>query len=278
MKKTEGFHLNQWELTDRVVMEDFNRDNLLIDTALSALSGDLTGQAADWNAALDAARKELGLAIQSGDAALSSRISSLDSKQTQALNTAKNQLNASLQSAKTALEAADAALDAKRQGLLDAARTALEAEDQRLDGCKLQWYHIGHGEINAMNVTGVQQLPLGDPRMGDYYIVLFDFQLTAPAVSILGHESGTQHRIMSNSGCPSYSGLLAPAAKETQMVGFPLKRPQGLVRTLSLGANFFAAYSSCTWGNFKTLSLFNQQPASSTPASYLGSVDVYGIK
>ena len=101
MKKTEGFHLNQWELTDRVVMEDFNRDNLLIDTALSALSGDLTGQAADWNAALDAARKELGQAIQSGDAALSSRISSLDSKQTQALNTAKNQLNASLQSAKT---------------------------------------------------------------------------------------------------------------------------------------------------------------------------------
>ena len=34
MNKTANFQLNQWEKTDRIMMEDFNRDNAAIDTAL----------------------------------------------------------------------------------------------------------------------------------------------------------------------------------------------------------------------------------------------------
>lgn len=36
MKKTAQFGLNQWEMSDRIQMEDFNRDNAIIDAALAA--------------------------------------------------------------------------------------------------------------------------------------------------------------------------------------------------------------------------------------------------
>ena len=34
MNKTANFQLTQWEKTDRIMMEDFNRDNAAIDAAL----------------------------------------------------------------------------------------------------------------------------------------------------------------------------------------------------------------------------------------------------
>lgn len=37
MKQTEYFNLNQWELTDRIRMEDFNADNARIEAALAEL-------------------------------------------------------------------------------------------------------------------------------------------------------------------------------------------------------------------------------------------------
>ena len=37
MNKTENYQLNQWELTDRIRMEDFNGDNEKIDAALAGL-------------------------------------------------------------------------------------------------------------------------------------------------------------------------------------------------------------------------------------------------
>lgn len=39
MTKTEYYSLNQWTLSDRVRMEDFNHDNAQIDAALHALAG-----------------------------------------------------------------------------------------------------------------------------------------------------------------------------------------------------------------------------------------------
>lgn len=34
MKKTAQFGLNQWEMSDRIQMQDFNRDNAAIEAAL----------------------------------------------------------------------------------------------------------------------------------------------------------------------------------------------------------------------------------------------------
>lgn len=38
MKQTEKYQLNQWELTDRIQMEDFNNNNLKIEAALEGVT------------------------------------------------------------------------------------------------------------------------------------------------------------------------------------------------------------------------------------------------
>ena len=55
MNKTENYQLSQWELADRIQMEDFNGDNEKVDAALK-------GQA-ETAAAETAAREELAAAV-----------------------------------------------------------------------------------------------------------------------------------------------------------------------------------------------------------------------
>ena len=43
MKYTEHYQLNQWDAADRVLREDFNRDNEKIETALAAVQDQLNG-------------------------------------------------------------------------------------------------------------------------------------------------------------------------------------------------------------------------------------------
>lgn len=44
MQQTEQFKLNQWQKDDRIRMDDFNTDNLKIETALQALNQGLEGK------------------------------------------------------------------------------------------------------------------------------------------------------------------------------------------------------------------------------------------
>lgn len=46
MKQTENYQLNQWESTDRIMMEDFNNDNAKLDAALAGQGSQLTALAA----------------------------------------------------------------------------------------------------------------------------------------------------------------------------------------------------------------------------------------
>ena len=45
MKKTAQFGLNQWEMSDRIQMQDFNRDNETIDAALETIPHFVIGTA-----------------------------------------------------------------------------------------------------------------------------------------------------------------------------------------------------------------------------------------
>ena len=44
MNKTANFQLTQWEKTDRIMMEDFNRDNAAIDAALKSNADAITAR------------------------------------------------------------------------------------------------------------------------------------------------------------------------------------------------------------------------------------------
>ena len=46
MNKTPNYQLNQWAKSDRVLMDDFNADNLKIDSALNALAATVSGHTA----------------------------------------------------------------------------------------------------------------------------------------------------------------------------------------------------------------------------------------
>ena len=47
MKQTSNYQLNQWEKTDRILMEDFNGDNAKVDAALKAQASDMASLAAE---------------------------------------------------------------------------------------------------------------------------------------------------------------------------------------------------------------------------------------
>ena len=51
MNKTANFQLTQWEKTDRIMMEDFNRDNAAIDAALKGNADAVAAETAAREAA-----------------------------------------------------------------------------------------------------------------------------------------------------------------------------------------------------------------------------------
>ena len=52
MKQTQNYQLNQWELTDRIQMEDFNSDNEKTDAALQGLVQQIASERAEVDATL----------------------------------------------------------------------------------------------------------------------------------------------------------------------------------------------------------------------------------
>lgn len=63
MNKTANFQLNQWEKTDRIMMEDFNRDNAAIDTALKGNADAVAAETAARKAADTELGKKAGLQL-----------------------------------------------------------------------------------------------------------------------------------------------------------------------------------------------------------------------
>lgn len=63
MNKTANFQLNQWEKTDRIMMEDFNRDNAAIDTALKSNADAVAAETAAREAADTELDKKAGLQL-----------------------------------------------------------------------------------------------------------------------------------------------------------------------------------------------------------------------
>ena len=63
MNKTANFQLTQWEKTDRIMMEDFNRDNAAIDAALKSSADAVAAETAAREAADTALGKKAGLQL-----------------------------------------------------------------------------------------------------------------------------------------------------------------------------------------------------------------------
>ena len=100
MNYTENYRLNQWDPEDRILREDFNRDNANVESGLTTLKQGLETETKSREAAVSAARQEA----------------------TQAVNAAKQEASQALAAAAGALESskADKTALAQLQALVDA--------------------------------------------------------------------------------------------------------------------------------------------------------------
>ncbi len=64
MRKTETYQLNQWDPADRIMMEDFNRDNARIEAAIAAVKAEAAADRAAWKAAMEAERAARQAAVE----------------------------------------------------------------------------------------------------------------------------------------------------------------------------------------------------------------------
>lgn len=80
MRKTEQYQLNQWDRSDRILMEDFNEDNARIDAALAALRTLGAGESARLDAALAALERRSQDALSAARTALQGDISRLETE------------------------------------------------------------------------------------------------------------------------------------------------------------------------------------------------------
>lgn len=72
MKQTENYQLNQWDPEDRILREDFNRDNANVENGLTTLQKGLTAETQNREMAVAAARQEASQALSTAAGALES--------------------------------------------------------------------------------------------------------------------------------------------------------------------------------------------------------------
>ena len=72
MNYTENYRLNQWDPEDRLLREDFNRDNANVESGLVSLKQDLQTEVQNREAAVTAAKQEASQALTAAAGSLES--------------------------------------------------------------------------------------------------------------------------------------------------------------------------------------------------------------
>lgn len=75
MNYTENYRLNQWDPEDRILREDFNRDNTNVEGGLTKLQQGLEQEAKDREAAVTAAKQEATQAVTAAKGEMSEELS-----------------------------------------------------------------------------------------------------------------------------------------------------------------------------------------------------------
>ena len=79
MNYTENYRLNQWDAEDRILREDFNRDNANVDSGLSTLKQGLETETRSREEAVSAAKQEAAQAVAAAKQEASEGLAALES-------------------------------------------------------------------------------------------------------------------------------------------------------------------------------------------------------
>ena len=135
--QTEHYGLNQWSLTDGVLMDDFNHDNQLVDSALTALDGKIGTSATAVEGRLNTSMTALENRFSTSLSALRSDVTELDTRMDTSLPALEDRFNASLNSVNKNITALDSKTGTSLSALENALNTsfaALEENISALDG------------------------------------------------------------------------------------------------------------------------------------------------
>lgn len=144
MNYTENYRLNQWDPEDRILREDFNRDNANVESGLTTLKQGLETETKSREAAVSAARQEA----------------------TQAVNAAKQEASQALAAAAGALESSKADKTALAQ---------LQAQVDAMPFVKLR-------EVTVSQSANQVDVDVQDIKLDQYAYVLFMTQLYTDGV------------------------------------------------------------------------------------------------
>lgn len=264
MNKTERYRLNQWDMSDRIEMKDFNADNAAIEAALSALSAE--GPRLD--AALAAEKSRI-------DAALAAEGSRLDA----ALAAEKSRIDAALAAAKTELSNAIATEKSRVNTELakKALASDLTAQVSRLESGKLEFATLLDTTFTASGSTYPVTVP--GSEIGKCAIaaaILPPSSLPNNSTFHTNTESeGT--RVVSAAGS-SYAGILQYVKERTNLlVFFPMKQSSNPIYGISIANQaVFFFYSPVTYSALTRLMI--KVPSGTSTLSGSGTLRIYGIR
>ena len=235
MKKTAHYELSQWELEDRVLMEDFNRDNAKLDAAVAAA---------------------MAMAVSEGRR--------LDS----ALSTAKSQLQSSLNTSRTQLQGAIDTTDSRLSASLDALKTGLEAEDRRLDSTKLEIVTVLSKVVPAASAS-LRQVSVRDIAFGDFLFFAVCLEgLSSGRINVNGMEDSRFSILGASSTGSGALGSLNSLSRDAFLF-FPLKNPEAYVACRQIEGGFSGGYAKLAYKDIQTLDLIGS-PGSTPKLTIIG--------
>ena len=251
MKTTAHYELNQWELEDRVLMEDFNRDNAKLDAAVAAAMAKAVSEGQRLDGALSTAKSQLQSSINTNKTQLQNKIDAVKQELQGALNTSQTQLQG-------ALDTADSRLTAS----LNALKVSLEAEDRRLDGAKLEIVTALSKVVPAAS-SSPRHVDISSVAFGDF--LLFAICLEGIASAQINLNSSKDAWFSMPGSSSSASGALGSLNNlgRGAFLFFPLKNPDAYVACRQIEGGFTSGYAKLAYKDIRTLDLTG--PAGSTP-------------
>lgn len=206
MRQTEHYELNQWDLTDRIRMSDFNADNLKIAAALAGLNG----QAAGLTTQISGLTSQIsGLTTQMGGLATQ-----------EALNTAK-----------AALEASGQQLQEKKLQSYSLRGASSDALGFQLNGSR---YVLETGALELDKYAAFRlQLSIEDANDGTYYL--------NPIIQ----GNVKKGKFMYLGGTTDQAMAILPSLSTTDCLFFPMCQKNAVLGVLVFGKTLgFGAYWS----------------------------------
>ena len=251
MRQTADFQLNQWDLTDRIQMEDFNSDNAKVDAALSAISDRVDLKAA-----------------QSDLTALTSRVNA--KAEQSALNTLSSRVDAKAE--QSALNTLSGRVDTK------AAQSDLTALSSRVDSlCSYIWL----GETVSQDASYRIDLTLPAIDWNAWQQVVLDLEIPTCDFYIRGYLNGAStHAYLSSGGNQDYNAAFSLRVGETmaRLTLEPGRKSWRAVSARIVTANerFICAYPGLAYGSLQYVTLNSHDTNYVIPAGC--KVTVWGIR